>query len=224
MSVVGELERLLLAPASDSAALFDLDGTLVDSVGDIALAVNLTLAQEGLPEVSVHRIDGLMGYPISLILAEAGIHRDIAAAVARFRLILPEVMGTHSTVFPGVREVLEELSVRGFALGVATNKPRHLAVLALERAGLVDWFPVVSGSETLPPKPDPAIVIDCMGQLGCANGVMIGDTVLDVSASVAAGLAAIGIAGDTDVQEAMRTNGAVVVVSSMDELAQALTS
>ncbi|MDP2287967.1 MAG: HAD family hydrolase [Actinomycetota bacterium] len=213
-----DIRELLRSAESNRAALFDLDGTLVDSVADIALALNTTLRARSLPEMSMAELDALMGHPIALILSNAGIEHDLDEAVVEFRSTLVDVMGTHSTVLPGVVEVLNILQARGWQLGVATNKPKHLADLALQRAGLADWFKVIVGAQSLAPKPSAAIPEACLAELDCTGGVMIGDTRMDIEAGHAAGLATIGISARAQEREAMRSVGANLTLTSMAEL------
>lgn len=172
--------------------VFDLDGTLVDSVLDITLAINMTLATRDLPPLTRGEISPLIGLPASAIFESIGMSNS-DELVAEFREHLGRLAGSHSIVFPGVEATLRLLGEQGWWLAVATNKPRALAEIVLERIGLKSNFDAILGSDGLAPKPEPQIVAECMRRLPNRESWMVGDTTMDIVAGRAAGAHTVAI-------------------------------
>lgn len=175
---------------------FDLDGTLVDSIPDLAVACHAMLAELGQPprtDADIHRFVGkgmavlverclTWQAPPQAALLEAGI--------AAFRRHYTVVNGRASSLYPGVVEGLQAFQSRGLKLGVVTNKPAAFTAPLLERMGLADYFQVVVSGDTLAfkkPRPEP-LLHACMA-LGAApeRNLHIGDSVNDIEAARAAG-------------------------------------
>jgi phosphoglycolate phosphatase len=200
------------------AALFDLDGTLVDSAADITFSKNAVLARLGRPEVGIEEVRPWIGLPPADFFAHLGLGLEAPEAVLDFRAHLAEHVGTFSTVYEGVSTALESLSANGWRLGVATNKPTALARIALERAGLLGYFEVVHGPDDRPPKPDPAILHACLATLDCPGGVMVGDTVVDIRAAKAAGVTSVLVTHHVEPSSALSEARPDVTVASFSEL------
>ena len=181
------------------AILFDLDGTLVDSVPDLAAAVNALLAELGRPALGLPQVTGMVGDGTSALveraLAASGA-RDtpLRAALDRF-LALYEAEPTRLTrPYAGVPRVLDELAAAGWRLGVCTNKPERATRAVLAGLDLERFFRVVLGGDSGPTrKPDPGPLRAALERLGSAPGsaVMIGDHRNDVLAAQAAGMPVI---------------------------------
>jgi phosphoglycolate phosphatase len=153
-----------------STALFDLDGTLVDSAGDITSALNYVLTQLGAREKSIREVEPLIGLPAEHLFRDVEAKDKLPDLVANFREQLAKISGTRTIVYPGVVELLESLTTQGWMLAVATNKPTALAKIVLDRCNLLSYFGAVVGSDLLPPKPNPAILHACVLRLGGQNG------------------------------------------------------
>lgn len=181
-----------------SAVLFDLDGTLADSAGDLAAAVNRIRAERGLAPVSVdllrpHASAGARG----LLGAGMGIKPDDAEYPSvrdTFLDYYAAALDRTTRLFDGVAELIEALDARSLAFGIVTNKAtrftqRVVAALGLDRrAGAV-----VSGDTTAHPKPHPAPLLHAAALLHVAPEacVYVGDDLRDVTAGNAAGMATI---------------------------------
>ncbi len=178
------------------AIAFDLDGTLVDSAGGIAHALNVALREEGLPPFAPATVRGWIGDgPDALIaraLATPGLrHGDGLAARLRhgFDAATLAAPMAGSSVFDGISATLAELGRRR-PLAVVTNKPTPLARAVLRDAGLLDVFVSVHGADTLAQrKPSPALLADAAARLGVAprHLLMVGDAAPDIAAALAAG-------------------------------------
>lgn len=200
------------------AAIFDLDGTLVDSAADIAVSKNVVLTDLGMPTMTVDEVRPWIGLPPVDFFAHLGLGDAAPAAVVAFRAHLAEHVGTHSTVYEGVVDALATLAEEGWRLGVATNKPTQLARIALERAGLLDAFKAVHGPDDQPAKPDPALIRACMASLRCSEGVMVGDTVVDIRAAKAAGVRSVLVTHGLEPDQILLATEPDAIVASFTEL------
>jgi phosphoglycolate phosphatase len=180
------------------AAMLDLDGTLVDTLGDFVAALNSMLHEAGLPHVLAPQVAGLVGkggeYLVRSVLAQAMSAEpkpnEVAQALAAFRRHYDAVNGKHATVFPGVVDGLQRLRARGLRLACVTNKPTAASHDLLRAMRLDSFFDVVCGGDRYDRlKPDPLpLTMTCKElQSPPANTLMIGDSVNDALAARAAG-------------------------------------
>lgn len=216
-------------------AIFDLDGTLADTSGDLLAAANIALAPRGLPAldpVADRPVAGRGGRSmIRRSLQIAGRDPDGPEEIALTDAIYPELLEAYAgalavrtRLFDGVHACLEVLVSRGWRLGVCTNKPEHLAVPLLEILGVSDRFGAILGADTLPVrKPDPVHFTETAVRIGAdpALSVMIGDTVTDLNTARAAGapcvLTRFGFAA-----EPVESLGPDAIVDHFDEIAPTL--
>jgi phosphoglycolate phosphatase len=209
---------------SPSLAIFDLDGTLVDSAEDIRIAANTVRHDRGLPSWTLEQVTPLIGLPARDLFHDADFDPSEleSVLVPAFRNQLMKVTGTHTTVAPCGLQLLEHLRLQGWATAVATNKPRALAELVLMRAGLAPLIGVTVGSDGLPPKPDPAILLAVMERTSYDRGVMIGDTTMDIRAGQAAGLATVAVASGSHTVQQLAEHGPDMLIGSLCELVGSL--
>ncbi len=185
-------------PLPVKAVMIDLDGTLLDTVADLAAAVNLMLEKLGrspLDEALVRNFVG-KGIPNLVQRALAGnLQGEIDAAL--FERALPvyldcyeTVNGKHTLLYPGVREGLDAFRQAGFPLVCVTNKSARFTLPLLRQMQLADYFVLVVSGDTLPKKkPDPLPLTHACKELGIAprDMLMIGDSLNDAIAARAAG-------------------------------------
>ncbi|MES3002181.1 MAG: phosphoglycolate phosphatase [Pseudomonadota bacterium] len=177
------------------AVIVDLDGTMVDTLGDFAVALNLVLRELSLPSIEAHAIERLVGkgseHLIASVLAEVGAPASLFdQAWASYQKHYLAINGEHADVYPGVVEGLTLLRRRGLRLACLTNKPTNFALPLLERKGLRDFFEVVFGGDAFErKKPDPMPLLKTCEALSIAPGrtLMIGDSSNDARAARAAG-------------------------------------
>jgi phosphoglycolate phosphatase len=184
-----------------SAVLFDLDGTLLDTVADIALALNRTMLEYGcnpFAESEVRRMIG-RGSPILIERAAAaqGRRLDDAAQAAMLERFfhhygeLEESNEDRARPYPGAAESLRAVHRAGVRTAVVTNKQHRFADGLLRRLGLAGWVDVVVGGDTcVRRKPDPQpLLFACESlQVPLSESLMVGDSVNDVQAARAAGI------------------------------------
>lgn len=185
------------------AVVFDLDGTLIDSVGDIVGAANRLLAEEGRPPVSRDAGRSMVGEGAAPLIERAFAATGDPVApdampglLERYRAIYERHPVEDTTVFPGVVEVLEALAAGGAILGVCTNKPHGVSELVLAELGLARHFAAVLGGDALPVRKPHAghleAVIDAMG--GAAHAAIhVGDSPTDVAVARNAGVPVVAV-------------------------------
>lgn len=176
------------------AVLFDLDGTLIDSVADIHRLANAALADEGLAPLGLETVRGFIGrgvpHLVDRLLAAHGI-ADPARAARMAALIAARYDDAVelTQVYSGVRGALDRLQAQGHVLGICTNKPASAARAILRHLGLLDAFPVVIGGDSLDRrKPDPAPLLAAWRACGTGAAVYVGDSEVDATCAEAAGL------------------------------------
>ncbi|HKX45064.1 MAG TPA: phosphoglycolate phosphatase [Burkholderiaceae bacterium] len=177
------------------AAIVDLDGTLVDTLGDFVVAVNAMLAELGYRAVERRFLEHTIGkgseHLIRSTLAHVGAPASAYdAAWARYQQHYLAINGQHANVYPGVREGLQRLREHGLALACLTNKPSAFVRPLLEVKGLDRYFAVVFGGDAFErKKPDPLPLLKTCEALGRLPSytLMIGDSSNDARAARAAG-------------------------------------
>lgn len=181
------------------AWLIDLDGTLVDSVGDFVAALAPVAQQVGAPAPDAELVRRLIGRGGERLLRDLLQHwqlqpHDFAALRALYEWHYQKVNGLQARVFEGVESGLAQLAALGQPLACVTNKPQANAQALLERLGLRARFQVlVGGAPGLRAKPAPDALLLACEQLGVPPGrcAMVGDSENDAAAARAAGCAAV---------------------------------
>lgn len=188
-------------PPRLSAVVFDLDGTLVDGVTDIAAAVNAVLAENGRAPVTVAAVAGMMGDGPVELMERSFVLTGPSAEPHRLPALgerLTEVYGNAahdgSVLYPGVVETLAVLAARGLRFAICTNKHYDTTRLILDQLGINHHFPVVVGGDSTGVlKPHPRILQAVLDHLQVlpAETVMVGDSRNDVSVARQLGVPAI---------------------------------
>ena len=180
------------------AVAFDLDGTLLDTIHDLAAAVNQLLCEHGLAPLPKDTIRDLVGRGIANLVARswalAGAappgEQQMAALLSRYQEIYRGLLGRESVLFPGVATALQQLRDLGLPLAVISNKASRFVQPHLDIAGIGGYFCVVIGADDAGhKKPHPAPMHLTALRLGVAprRMLMVGDSANDVQASRAAG-------------------------------------
>jgi phosphoglycolate phosphatase len=210
----------LPAPSSARLAIFDLDGTLIDSVDDIAAAVNHGLTGVGLPPRARDEIRGFIGDGARVLLARAvGPRGDLLEpALAGWRAHYEAHLLDRTRPYPGVPEVLARA---GCGLAVLTNKPAAMARHILEGLGLAQHFLAVVGGGDAPPKPDPTGARALLGQAGVRpeDAVLVGDSRVDLEVARNAGIAFVGVTWGLVPRAELVAAGAEHLVDRAEDLA-----
>ena len=209
-----------------AAAIVDLDGTMVDTVGDFEQALARTLAELGLPPAGRAFIARTVGRGSMNLLRETLAHVGGApglldAAWTHYQRHYAEVNGTHADVYPGVAEGLAAMRARGWQLACVTNKPRAFALALLEAKGLRPFFAQVFGGDSFERhKPDPLPLLKTCEALGTrpARTLMVGDSRNDVEAARGAGCPVVLVGYGYNHGEPVHGVGADRVIERLDDL------
>ena len=214
-----------------AALLFDLDGTLIDSVADIAAAVNELLALSALGPLTVPQVRSIIGRGVETLveraffLAGAPLQPNgLKQEFARMQDIYPRHLTGLTTLMPAAAETLAVLSQDGIALGLATNKPQRFIEIILDYYGLAHMFgSAIGGDAGVDKKPAPDMLIAAMDELGVGprDTVMVGDSSSDVAAARAAGVQVVIVRGGYTTTPPDRL-GADLVIASLGDLPVAL--
>jgi phosphoglycolate phosphatase len=182
------------------ALIFDLDGTLVESLPGIAASLNRALALHGLPGHSHAAVRGFIGDGAKTLVTRAltGLSRlDLVDSVlASFAADYAISWPSGTAVYPGILELLEKLGSRGIRLAVLSNKPHPFTVEIVEKLFPENTFSAILGNrEGLAHKPDPtgALEIACALGLAAENCILIGDSTMDLDTANNAGMESIAV-------------------------------
>ena len=176
--------------------VFDLDGTLVDSVPDLGAALNEMLRERGHPPLSLPEVKRMVGdgapAMVARALAASGVDpADAPGALARFLEIYEANAVRLTRPYPDVRETLTALRRRGYRTAICTNKPQRATIAVVEGLGLLPLFDGIAGGDRFPVrKPDPGHLLLLIDELGARveTSVMIGANENDAAAARAAAL------------------------------------
>jgi phosphoglycolate phosphatase len=216
----GELPRL---------AMFDLDGTLLDSVPDLAAAVDRMLMLLGREPAGIERVRDWVGNGSKVLVRRALAgqlqHEGVADELAdeALALFMRAYAGGHelTTVYPGVRECLDWLAAREVPLAIITNKPAQFIEPLLEEKRLGGYFRWLVGGDTLPQqKPDPAALFWVMEKAGVApaQALFVGDSRNDVRAARAAGVPCVALTYGYNHGEPIANERPAMVLDDLREL------
>ncbi len=207
-------------------ALFDCDGTMVDSQANICISMDQAFQKHGLVPPDHHLVRRIVG--LSLIeavtqLLPDGDEATVAAVTQAYKEGFSELRqsgGVHEPLYDGLLETLEELTASGWLLGVATGKSDRGLRHVLETHGLSDRFVTLQTADRHPSKPHPAMVELAIAEAGATpeTTAMIGDTSFDMAMAVNARVRAVGVNwGYHDEQELIEA-GAEIVAATMADL------
>ena len=212
-------------------AIFDVDGTLVDSGAMIAASLTSAFKAEGLPVPERDRLMSIVG--LSLLDAmkalapeqEHAVHERLAA-VYKEAFWENRAKGHHMEhLFDGALDLLVRLRAReDVVLGIATGKTRRGVDHLFERLGFEDWFTTVQTSDDHPSKPHPSMIVTALAETGldASAAIMIGDTSYDIAMARAAGVGAAGVAWGNHAPDELTRAGAHTISNDFKELEQHL--
>jgi phosphoglycolate phosphatase len=208
------------------AFIFDLDGTLIDSLDDLAEAVNRMLEQNGYPRAPLSVFPQYIGDGVRALVTRALPQdvlekEDIDARVAEYQKHYQDTWHDQTRPYTGMLETLGDLSARGQKLAVLSNKPDHFTKLCCAHFfPHVRFGPVLGAREGVPRKPDPAAALEICRELGVKpdDCVFVGDSGIDMQTAVNAGMLPVGVRWGFRGEAELIEHGAKELVSHPDDL------
>jgi phosphoglycolate phosphatase len=220
------------------AAIIDLDGTMVDTLGDFVVVLHHTLSDMGCHAVEIARVDRSfieltvgkgtddllrrsLAHAWGLPDDDAEVTEHVPIAWQHYQGHYTRLNGQHSEVFPGVLEGLQKLKALGLPLACLTNKPTAFALALLERKGLRGFFSQVFGGDAFErKKPDPLPLLKTCEALGTlpAHTVMVGDSSNDAQAAGAAGCPVVLVTYGYNHGEPIEQVSAVAHIARLDDM------
>lgn len=205
-------------------AIFDLDGTLADTLYDLADAVNYGLRQLGYPEHEYEKYKFFVGNGVQKLCFRA-LPEDKKDDTEKLHGYFNEYYGEHfldkTKLYDGIYETLKKLSENGVKLAIATNKPENFAVeIADALLSEFDFVKILGGCDYRPKKPDTAILVEIFAALPDKENrvFMIGDSNVDIQVGKNAGVETIGCVWGFRGREELETAGADFIAETADDI------
>lgn len=208
------------------AMIFDLDGTLIDSLADIGNAANVALKTLGYPQHALDRYRVFVGDGVHVLFERAlapaaATTEQITALAKEFAKAYASTWHTQTKLYPGIPEVLDQLTARGTRLGILSNKPEGFTQKCAAHFCQRWPFAVIAGQrDNVARKPSPEGAILIADQLGLPPSeiAFVGDTSVDMETAVRAGMFAIGVDWGFRPAAELWAHGANVVLSCADQI------
>lgn len=207
--------------------IFDLDGTLTDTLDSLTHSVNLTLEEMGLPRITENQCRMFVGNGARCLMERAlkaagdtNLNR-IEEGMKVYGRIFSANCTYHVTPYEGILELLSQLKDRGIKLAVLSNKPHGQTVDVVKRIFGEEMFDYVQGQcDTLARKPDPSGVWELLKEMGISREecLYVGDSEVDVKTAKAAGVQGIAVTWGFRDRELLKAEGADILVDSPQEM------
>ena len=205
--------------AGNKTIIFDLDGTLIDSLEDIAICMNQVLKELNLPFHKIEDYKFFVGGGIS-ILVDNALHKETSQEIkdkvtARFKVVYDQELHKKTLPYEGIYELLDELEKQGFNIAILSNKPHEFTVqYAKNLFSKYNMQEIHGQKKEIPKKPDPitAINIAKRFQTPCEEVYFVGDTMIDMQTAKNAKMKAIGVLWGFRDEEELLNNGADFLV------------
>jgi len=214
--------------------IFDLDGTLADTSGDLIAAANACFRGLGHGDLLDARADASTAFRGGRAMLRLGFSRlgpvnegEVDREFPRLLDAYAADIDRHTVLYPGCVDAVERLRSAGYAVGICTNKPEGLAEVLMTRLGVRDLFASLVGADTLPTrKPDPAPYVASVERAGgtVARSLLIGDTDTDRNTSTAAGVPSVLVTFGPDGRgvEALKPEALLDHYDDLDRVVQGL--
>lgn len=206
--------------------IFDLDGTLADTLGTIRDAVNMCMEHFGFPTKSYDQVREAVGNGVKKLM-KLSLPADVAADEERFEEILAYFNGCYEETcdnidgcYDGLYAVVEALWRDGYDLAVLSNKPDPLVKRIIKKLFAEDMFPIAMGQTELPRKPDPTVPVMIAREMGyeLSDVYFIGDSEVDVLTAQNAGMNAVAVSWGFRYRDALAASEPDVIIDTPEEL------
>ena len=211
---------------TNKLALFDCDGTMVDSQHNICASMDSAFEKHGLTPPDHHQVRRIVGLSLQEAIrqlmpeAEHDLVTSLTESYKNGFVALREAGGIHEPLYEGLADLIDRLENDGWMLGVATGKSDRGLNFVVEAHGLKDRFVTLQTADRHPSKPHPAMVELAISEAGASaeTTAMIGDTSFDMEMAVNAGTRAVGVDWGYHDKHELITAGAEIVATDMDHL------
>jgi phosphoglycolate phosphatase len=208
---------------SPKAVIFDLDGTLLNTLEDLADAVNLVLTQSGLPPHPVDAYRHFVGEGVSVMIrkAAAPADPDLAPLLERMKIAYGTGWARKTVPYPGIMPMLERLGALGIPLAVLSNKPEPFTRIMVEHFFPGGMFANIRGQrEGVPRKPDPRAALDIAGHFGVPPESVwfMGDSKTDMETAARAGMFSVGVTWGFRDEAELRAHAARAVIHRPEDV------
>ena len=215
------------------SCIFDLDGTLTDTLDSLTFSVNLTMKEMGLPEIRREQCRMFVGNGSRVLLEKAlraaseEAFERLEEAMEIYGRVFNENCMYHVAPYEGIVQLLGTLKEQGIRCAVLSNKPDRQAVHVVETVFGKDLFFKVQGQkEGVPRKPDPTAVLQIAGEMGATpeETIYIGDSEVDIRTGHAAGMRTIGVSWGFRSREVLKEANAAYIVDTAQELLELISA
>jgi len=211
-------------------AVFDLDGTIVDSQDMIVAGMHTASEVHGRVKPEARSVRRVVGLPLLEVMEQLFPEADATEVVSLTETYKQTIIDMrargeeHEPLFPGAEQALDALDQQGWLLGIATGKPMRGLVNTMKPYGLLERFVTLQTADRGPGKPNPDMLLRAMSETGAdkSQTIMIGDTTYDMEMAYNAGARAIGVAWGYHEIDELKDAGAQVIVQSFAELPSVL--
>ena len=205
--------------------IFDLDGTLVDSLHQIERSLDKTRVHFGFKKTPTGQVFTNLGQPIRQLFSDLEMSQSKQDEfITFFRRDLAKEISISNQLFSSVLELIELIRNCDIRIAVATSKPTYLANRVIDNSEIRGMIDFIQGTDDFLAKPNPEVIHRCIEALKSKNAIMIGDRTEDVLAASAAGIPAIGIAQSAHSENLLIESGAKLTFNSIDMLYQRIYS
>ncbi len=206
--------------------LFDCDGTLTNSHGSIARAMQKAFADYGLAVPDDEDVLSIIGLSLTAAVEQLAPHdldAAVKASICQAYATNYRAMEHGVTLYPRVIETLEALQARGYQMGVVTGKSSRGLLRVMDTFGLHRFFPVWRTADICASKPHPDMVLQCMREMGAApeNTSVIGDSRFDMQMANAASVRSFGVSFGVESASALKAEGALHVFDKFEDILEA---
>ena len=210
--------------AISGLAIFDLDGTLIDSFQQIGHSLNKTRREFGFPGLPPAYYLETVGLPIDYLITDLQLDGNMKEKfISEFRRdLLNDIRSGGTRIFKGVVSALEFFTQNNYTIAVATSKPTWLAKEVIKNSVLSNFNIHIQGTDDFPPKPNSEVIERVISQFPKGPAFMVGDRTEDVLASIGAGIPAIGIAASGHSSDLLYETGAILVFPSFNDFSIAI--
>lgn len=199
-----------------NSVIFDLDGTLLDTLNELGIACNTILAQYGHPTHPLPAYKIFVGEGAEVLMRKALGEASsddllVQACLKDFLALYEQICGEHATLYPGISDLLNELQKRGMNLTILSNKPHDLTLKNIDIfLSDVPFAMALGQRQGIPKKPDPHGVHEILNHLKvpAESCIYLGDTAIDMQTAVAGGVYPVGVLWGFRSKEELETNGA----------------